>query len=159
MTTIVYKHPILAADRQVTLDDHMRILCENKIEILDNGWIFAGAGLVHDIHLAKRYFQNPSKFKKIPKTKSSFCCLLVKDEKVFYAEGSLNLQLLETPYYAIGTGYKFAYLSLSQGKTAVQALQEASALDIYTSPEYTFINIEDYAQSKKKKARKSKNFK
>jgi hypothetical protein len=161
MTTIVFKHPHLVADRQITLDGHFRILCENKIEVLPNGWIFAGGGDVDDIAKAKKYFLKTKEEKptKEERVKGAFCCIVIKGSKVYYAEGNLTLLPLETPFYAIGSGYKFAYQSLHMGKDAVASLLDAAKLDIFTSPEYTIYTIEENAQPKKKKALKPKNSK
>lgn len=160
MTTIVFKHPYLVADRQITLDGHFRILCENKIDILPNGWIFAGGGDVDDIARAKKFFLSKRQYPtKKDKVKGQFACILIKGSEVFYAEGNLTLLPLETPYYAIGSGYKFAYQALHNGSSAEDALKATSLLDIYTSPEYTIYNIEDHAQPKKKKTSKPKSSK
>ena len=161
MTTIAWKGNLLAADTQLTWDEHIRGKSAPKIVRLPSGVILAGAGDNLQSILAEKFFSNPDwdsvPLKDRPKLKK-YEAIIVIDRKVYQLETHMVPQLLADPYYAIGSGWKFALAAMAKGDTAPEAVLFASTLDINTNSEIQTVDI--YAQTEeevapKRRAKKS----
>jgi hypothetical protein len=161
MTTIAWKGDLLAADTQLTWDDHIRGRSPPKIALLPTGIILAGAGDNLSTIIAERFFSNPkweeTEPKERPKLKK-YEAIIVIDGKVYQMAGRLIPQLLADPFYAIGSGWKFAIAAMARGDTAPEAVLFASTLDINTNSDLQVVNIHhDQQNPKETKSRARRN--
>lgn len=133
MTTIAYRDGILAADTQVTLGNHIKGV-GRKITELQPGLVIAVAGDSRDEAKFKRWIlagadpDNPPEF-----AKKEFEAFVIKNKEVFICERHPILMPLEQTFYAIGSGWELAIAAMQFGRSAKEAVEFASTLDIHTS--------------------------
>ena len=138
MTTIAIKGRILAADTQLT-DDNCKLLT-NKIYHLPHNEVVAIAGNVDAEFWVLRWFEqgaDPLKWKdKVASEikKISFAAIFIDrlNRRWIFDDGP-DKQPLDHPFYAIGTGAKIALAGMHMGLSAVESIQLASEIDVYTN--------------------------
>lgn len=154
MTTIAWKGNQLAADTQLTWDDHIRGKSTPKIVTLPSGIILAGAGSNLSTVIAEKFFSNPEwnsiEHKARPRLKK-YESIMVIEGKVYWTDGHLIPQLMADPYYAIGSGWKFAIAAMAKGDSAPEAVLFASTLDVYTNSEIQIVQINEEARPRRAK--------
>lgn len=157
MTTIAWKGDFLVADTQLTWDKHLKGISPLKIRVLPNGIIIAGAGLSKDTVMAERYFSTVpwegAGIIDVPKLKS-YESILVHQGQVYWTEEGLLPQPVAEPYYAIGSGWKFAISAMVLGLSAEESVRHASVLDIYTNDTIQIVNIRGQEQEQQAKTKR-----
>lgn len=141
MTTIAWDGRYLAADTRETWDKSIPTYTR-KIEILSPEIIIAYAGTSYIYKEVKEFLmgQRP----KLPKeAKASEAILILRGDAFNWTmDGSVRIY---TPPHAIGSGWKYAWTLMQSGKSAVEAVQLTSELDIWTN------NVVDVYDTKTKK--------
>jgi hypothetical protein len=74
---------------------------------------------------------------------------------VYWTDGHLIPQLMADPYYAIGSGWKFAIAAMAKGDSAPEAVLFASTLDVYTNSEIQIVEIKQQEVARPRRAKKS----
>lgn len=163
MTTIAIKDQIIAADTQLTVDD-TKIISSDKITILNKNTIFAGAGDSTAIIIAERFFRQEdweSKFDQRPvlekreKDDTPLDAILIYKGETYLVDGSLVPEPLRHPYYAVGSGWKFAMAGMFTGMSAVSAVEFASEFDVYTNNKVRWLNVKEFQENSKTKSRRA----
>ncbi len=131
MTTVAWDGKTLAADKQATNNGYgVKV---TKIWKLNTGVIMAASG---DLTLALelRYWLesggDPSKFPPKQRTADFTACMLAyPDGKLYKLEDGPIPFEVESAVHAMGSGRDFALAAMYLGKSAVEAIEVASALD------------------------------
>ena len=164
MTTIAYKDGIIAADTQLNVDS-VKVLSADKIVILNKDTILAGAGETWAIAVAERFFRQEDWETKldakpeIAKEKDDdnpLDAILIYKGQAFLVDRFLSPELLKHPYFAVGSGWKFAMAGMHQGMSAVAAVEFASEFDVYTNNKIRWLNVEEFQANSKTKSRRAK---
>lgn len=162
MTTIALKDDILAADSQLTIDD-VRLTSDDKIAVLNKDTLFAGAGDSVAIIKAQNYFKYDDweirEKPDIPKEKDDdnpLDAILIFKGQAYIVDRYCTPEPLRHPYYAIGSGWKFAMAGMHQGMSAVAAVEFASDFDVYTNNKIRWINVKEFQETSKAKPRRTK---
>jgi hypothetical protein len=159
MTTIAWKDNLIVADTQLTWDKHIRGKSTPKILTLPTGIILAGAGNAVDCLKAIRFFSNPEwdsiDYDLRPKLKS-YESIVVINNRVCYTSDLLIPEPVADPFYAIGSGWKFALAAMAKGDSAIEAILFASTIDVYTNDELQIVDINEEANKTKTRARTKK---
>lgn len=156
MTTIAYKDGIIAADSQLTIDD-VKVISSDKIKILNKDTIFAGAGDSSMVILAERFFAQSDWEEKlnarpeIPEKKSVEGILISKG-RVFIVDSDLIPDLLNHPFYAVGSGWKFALAAMHTGLSAVDAVAFAAEFDVNTNNKIRWLDVKQFNENSKTKS-------
>lgn len=160
MTTIAYKDGIIAADTQLTIGD-VKMVSADKINVLNNHTIFAAAGETPAIILAERFFRQDdweSKLDSRPdipkedKEDNPLDAILIYKGKAYLVDRTCLPEPLNHPFYAVGSGWKFAMAAMHSGLSAPDAVKFASELDVYTNDKIRYLNVEEVFKPKKAKA-------
>lgn len=164
MTTIALKDNILAADTQLTVGD-VKLISADKISVLNKNTVFAGAGETNAIILAERFFRDEDwetkldKRPEIPKEKDEdnpLDAILIFKGQPFIVDRFLLPEPLKHPYYAIGSGWKFALAGMHMGMSAVDAVDFASNFDVYTNNKIRWLNVKEFQETSKTQSRRTK---
>ena len=140
MTTIAYDGKHLAADRLITNGDH-RYGEATKIHTLADGRTFAAAGAMDFIHAVMAWLNGSDK----PEIKDndSFIGLVVA-KNGDAQEISQNLRIWPACIpWAGGTGEAFALTAMKCGKNAIEAVEIAIEMDIYSGGKVESCQIGD----------------
>lgn len=160
MTTITYKDGVVACDTQVTADD-TRYNCDTKITIINPSLVIAGSGDSNEILRLEKFFREYPEWEenldRKPTIKKTVDCILVSKGKPYtiYKDGFPDP--LGHPFFACGSGWKFAMSGMLLGLSAVEAIKHASQLDIYTNDRIRFLNVKELqAKDSGNKGRRAK---
>jgi len=157
MTTVAWKGDFIVADTQLTWDKHLKGISPPKITVLPNGIIVAGAGLSKCCVMAERYFSTipweACGITDVPKLKS-YESILIHEGKTYWTDEGLLPQPVADPYYAIGSGWKFAVSGMVLGLSAEEALRHAARLDIFTNDTLQIVNIREQKQEQQAKTKR-----
>jgi hypothetical protein len=158
LTTIAFKKGLLAADSQVTVDNDVKMESADKIEILNDYTIFAGAGTEPNCKIAARFFALPNWEEllgtdKTPtfRTKDLDGILIYKGQ-AYSVDTSLFPDRIVHPFYAIGSGWKFALAAMHLGLSAPEAVKFASELDVYTGGVIRVLNVKAFFENSSTRA-------
>lgn len=136
MTTIVYRDGILAADSRGYSGDQTAIGNKMKIHRLADGTIFGiSTNNVGGDSLIKNWIEDGCKHPENGDVKpDSFSILMIKKNgEVFFANDNYGFSgPLDAPFYAIGSGRKYALAALHLGKSAVEAVEVACIFDLWS---------------------------
>lgn len=151
MTTIALRLPILAADTQVTVDD-VKIRSCDKIEILNKDTVFAAAGYDSAIKQATLFFRRPNWEDLLgtpnhPTIKKDLDAILIYKGRAYAISNDLYPDLIVHPFYAIGSGWKFAMAAMQMGLDAAEAVKFASDFDIYTGLPVRVLNVKEFLKN------------
>lgn len=136
MTTIAYRAGILAADTQGTRgNSRIRV---RKIQRLDDGSLFAGAGAFPAIVKVHKWANAGMPDDKLPKLAlgddGEVECLIVRpDGTIVLVDEALTPETLVQEFVAIGTGCEYALGAMACGRTAARAVKIAARFDTNTS--------------------------
>lgn len=141
MTTIAYKDGVLAADTQVTASS-CRVGSSRKIGMI--GPVMWGAAGV--LPLCQRFDAwvrggckgDPPPMKDTDGDTAE--AIIVFDGRVvcFRSDG---LDHITSPFYANGSGWRFAMGAMAAGASAVDAVRAAAVLDVHTGGEITVLSV------------------
>lgn len=132
MTTIAYKSGILAADTQLTIDAHVKMIC-HKHTFLKDGSVIAVAGNVGTEEQFLR-FLNTKKDPPMDKGVKKLGAIRVyPNGKVTFYDSSVEELPMEHSFHAVGIGHEFARAAMALGLSALEAVKFASEMDIYTN--------------------------
>jgi len=139
LTTIAWDGRALCADRQLTTSG-VRFQT-TKAHRLNDGSLFASCGEL-DLNATVRLYLNGGCEKPIIDKDSDFDGILIKPDGTAWM---LNKRLvpiaIESSHFSTGSGRDFALIALRMGKTARQAVEMASELDIWTGMGVTELSL------------------
>jgi hypothetical protein len=162
VTTIAFKDGILAADSQVTMGN-TKLISSDKITVLNKDTIIACSGDVNTIILVERFFSQPDWEDKIyappelPKNKDGEIevdGILISKGRAFVFYESVIPEPLGHPFYAVGTGWKFAMAAMHLGMSAPDAIAFAAQFDVYTNDKVRWIDVKEFFKKKKSRGTK-----
>lgn len=144
MTTIAFKDGIFAADSQLTWDDTVRGYSPDKLAVINNMTVFAGAGNAADIVRMQRFYGDPDweeKLDKLPKASPKFEALFYTKGRLHYVSGNNWPFIVYDPYSAIGSGWKFCLAAMALDHSAEEAVRFTSTLDVFTDNRVMTYNV------------------
>lgn len=131
MTTIACDVKCMVADKALHLGEVMRITTEKLIRL--KGEIIGTAGDWGEGETFLEWY-NKKNNKTKPKFQDGFEALVLSKEGIFWYDAHLwPLKIIETPFFAIGSGAVAAMCLMSAGKSPKEAIQQVSKYDIFTS--------------------------
>lgn len=140
MTTIAWDGKTLAADRQLT-SNGVRFET-TKAHRLKDGSLFASCGELQQKAIVRNYLNGEAEKPNISKD-DDFDGLLIKpDGSAWMLNKNLTAIPIESSCFATGSGRDFALLAMHMGKTAREAVEIASKLDIWSGMGITELTIE-----------------
>ncbi len=130
MTTIAYDGKTVAADR-LMFDGQFASEC-TKLFKLPDGSLYAGAGRCSDTIAVRTWIECGMPEDCVPEIAddASLYLLVQKDGATLFENTLIPIPI--NPPYAIGSGSAMAMAAMKLGKTAKQAVECASGLDVYT---------------------------
>lgn len=145
MTTIAYKDGVLAADSQLTLDD-VAYLSSDKITIISTRLVIAGAGDANECMRMENWFRKvgtdwEKELATKPTVKKSYEAIVISDGKPYTIFKDGFLDSLAHPFFALGSGWKFAMAAMHLGKSATEAILLASVFDVNTNDRIRYIDV------------------
>lgn len=151
MTTIAYDGHYVVADGRSTVGNLVTGKRARKVWIIDmmiNGLqekaIFAGAGSYQSINMVRSHLEREDflQAEVVPELEpGSFSGMVVLgDGRCYILEDRLVPMEQEYPT-AIGSGTDYAMAAMSLGKTAIEAVELACELDVYTGGELMVADI------------------
>lgn len=138
MTTIAWDGENFVADKQTTKGSLRGSI--SKIYEVRDGFFIAGCGDMEEIALVIDWIRKGSKKKNKPEIDCSEFLLLDKKDKSCYHMSSKLVMIPSNIPAAIGSGGDFAMGAMLAGVNAIQAVEIASKLDVYTGEGYTVIS-------------------
>lgn len=143
MTTIAYRNGVMACDSQMTDEENIRTICENKIVRIHGVLIGcsgdADARPVHEFFKKKKIKTVKQLLKKAPALNGEWTSLIAFPDGTLIMmdtneNGSCIEMLSEEPFYAVGNGGKFARAAMKghPDVTAARAVEVACELDIHS---------------------------
>lgn len=151
MTTIAYDGRYVVADGRSTVGNLVTGKKARKIWIVDltiNGLtekaVFAGAGSYQSINMVRSHLEREDflEAEAVPELEpGSFSGIVVlQDGRCFVLEDRLVPMEQEWPV-AIGSGTDYAMAAMTMGKTAIEAVDLACELDVYSGGELMMVDI------------------
>lgn len=140
MTTIAWDGKTLAADSQMTRSG-IQYGEVNKIVKLSDGRYFACCGKSTDTVLVVEWL-NERKPKEKPEVDDGFAAIIVDTSTGVATE--LYYDLIEDycpPIAAQGSGWHIALTAMTLGKSAVEAVETAIQLDVYSGGKVNFVRV------------------
>lgn len=154
MTTIAYDGVTLAADGLCTSGNAIHGRNQEKVFALQVNWggtkipaYFAAAGSIENTWIARAYLEgedilSPKRRLSLPE---SFDGLIVLgDGQCFSVEGTMTPFPCEYPC-SLGSGANFALAAMTMGKSAIEAVEVAAQLDVYTGGTIRTYKVSDLA--------------
>lgn len=153
MTTITYRDGVLASDSRETStngevgdDGYVVNDCCKKVYRLPDGRLFAAAHATEDGERLLRALCN----NQTPPALDDVCALLINhDGTVLMYEGHIWIKQ-KGPYFAIGSGARFALGAMKVGAGAVKAAKVGAAMDPYSGGPIQTLKL--HRRGRKKKA-------
>lgn len=135
------------------------MISDDKIVILNKDTVIACAGYVSSINIVTNFFKNPDwedKLAKddIPEIKKEVEGLLLHRGVMYMFDEYVIPTRLHHPFYALGSGWKFAMAAMHTGLAPVDAVKFAGEFDIYTNQKVRYLNVEDFIRNSKTQTRK-----
>lgn len=153
MTTVAWKDGILAADSQVTQDD-VKYLSADKITIINKDLVISGAGDSNECLRMERWFKSvgadwEEQIDKKPQVKKTYEAIVISKGRPYTIYRDGPPEPIAHPFYAIGSGWKFAMAAMYLGKSATEAVLLASQFDVNTNDRIRYINVKELQGSTK----------
>lgn len=128
MTTIVYAHGVLAADRRVTEGSSIVGDAYRKVSCTPDGWLCAWAGAVADAH---QFVEWAHKGRRLSPPKGDYNSVLItpKGEVMEFENGKRLPNSRRSKFRTWGSGGDAALGALMAGATAKQAVLIAQKID------------------------------
>lgn len=130
MTTAAYRDGIIAADTQLTHDEHIRGVCHKIVE-LSSDIVYVAACDTRDEEIFKEMLLSTTG--EFHKFKKDFEAIVFKQGQMYTSYGNSILVPLSQSYIAIGSGWELAMAGMMRGDSAEDAVKFAATMDIYTS--------------------------
>lgn len=153
MTTLAYKDGVLAADTQMS-SGGIKMRYGNKIKLLPSGVVIAAAGDIRRNLEMEAFFSKPDwkdKLDEAPVWKKGPEAIVLSEGGAYWCQNNCILVPITHGFYAAGSGWHIAMGGMHMGLSAVQAVELASELDIYTNNEVTSFDVKDLPQAATKK--------
>lgn len=148
MTTIVYRNGVMAADTRAYSGDKQPIGQKNKIgqvELSSGEIITFGISTPHPGYSEQiRAWLGNERSADYEPQEREFDMLLVdgKGEVYFFHNNFVPSGPLTAEYFAAGSGAEYALGALAHGADAVEAVEAAAQLDVWTGAPIQFITTE-----------------
>lgn len=148
MTTIAYKDGVMAADSRSTRNG--TIVSERccKIFKAKNGWLIGWTGSAPLIDKIKEWADGgcegePPAIPKNGDDTSSGLALIVKgDGSIWELDHHGVLDPVNGDFMAEGSGWEIAMGAMAAGKSAIEAVEVAKTLDIYTGGDVQSVRLD-----------------
>lgn len=142
MTTIAYRDGVLAADTATYLNDSsVRVPGRSsKVRKLPDGSLYSGAGVVSQIEALGRWLASGSSLEQ-PRFDDVTALHVRADGTVRIYDGCAEREIIDAPFYAVGTGAAAAIGAMMAGATATEAIRIAMAIDPYTAGEIDVVSL------------------
>lgn len=137
----------MAADTQATGDCVYRV---QKIFRLPDGGVVGFCGITSRGYAAARWMVEGEQGDP-PKIKGAYLLILRPDRSLWMVDGEFPAYPLLDKAAAIGAGAQAAMCALSVGKTAPEAVKEASRVDAYTSDPIQYLGLEPVSAKPRRK--------
>lgn len=136
MTTIAYRDGILAGDGRETayeLGESTFIVRDNapKVYKLSDGRLFGGSKTSEDIAVLLDALKEGKEKWPAPKLEDVNALCIDTDGTIWFYEGA-RWDKVELPYYAVGSGARFAFPALDAGVSAERAVEISTKRDPYS---------------------------
>ena len=150
MTTIAVdvEQGVMAADRQVTANDHETVIhCDTKIEHIA-GYLVAAAGnegpceILYDWLRYGDWDDPPTPMDHLD-AEDDFSVLMLGDDGLWSIDKFMRPIRLYSRFYGIGTGGGFAWAVLEAGCGIEKAIQTAIKMDPFSGMGYDIVYIND----------------
>lgn len=144
MTTVAYRDGILAADSRVTVKDVIDSDNDKKIYRLRDGSVYGMSGdyvgglkLLSHLKFAvkQKHLVLPT-----PQVKGVKAILISPEKVLWYFEQGL-WEKLKHPYYAVGSGGKFATAAMDAGADAITAVKIGIKRDVYSGGRVRWLEV------------------
>lgn len=154
MTTIAVTATEIAWDSQSTRGNIRGIAATEKVFAIA-GHIYACCGEADACEVAPYWHADGADPRKLPK--GDWGMLVINEVGIrFYGRDCPNGYFLAYPQ-AIGSGNEYALTAMMLGKTALQAVEVAAAIDIYTGGPFKSMKLKDvFKAHKAEQARQQK---
>lgn len=146
MTTIAYRDGILAGDGRETMtyenpSELEWIVTDRavKVEVLPDGRLFGGSKTSTDI-LTLRNALVKCGGRPTPKLDDINAMLIELDGSIWVYEGEIWVELKE-PYYAVGSGTRWALAVMDAGGSAEQAVRGALKRDPFSGGQISTVRL------------------
>jgi 20S proteasome alpha/beta subunit len=139
MTTVVYRDSVLASDSMLG-SNGAGIGSVKKIWKLKNGNLVGACGTAQGSEKFISYMNGDiSKPESIP----ALDAILIDTElKVYFCEDNLQTYEVQAPFFAVGSGSKFALGAMEMGASAEEAVRVAMKYDISSGGEVQVLKLE-----------------
>lgn len=151
MTTIAVNKYGMAGDQQYSHSGGMTFRGGSKIMLVPSDYsieyydtpkmIMGICGDADSMAAVWEYVFDSNRPSKIPKFKNSEIIALTADGKI---TTTLNLHtwlIVKEPFYAVGSGMRYAMAAMDSGKTPLEAVKIASKYDMYTGKGFNEIKL------------------
>ena len=138
VTTVAVKDGVMAGDTQITSDTV--IYRAQKIYKLPGGGLIGGCGAWSKAYQAIDWMLGGSKGES-PRFDGAQVLIAKPDGSLWLADDEFPAYPLLDKFVAIGCGAQAAMLAMSDGSSAVEAIQKVSKLDSHTSAPVQYLSI------------------
>ena|SRR5687768_13962526 len=130
MTTITFREGIMAADSRMTLGG---AVIGNVVKIVrrDDGALCGGCGRLAWLQAFHEWFLNGEQ-DDLPDVDEDSMGLIARPKKPLQAFEEAGTYEWKTPYFAMGSGRRFALGAMYAGASAQEAVKAAIKFDIYS---------------------------
>ena len=141
MTTIAYKDGVLASDTRATWDDGVKSKCTkiwritSKVEPVKGQVLLAAAGNLYIALIFRDWLEAGGEaglYRWIDGEETDFDAIIVHKSGLYSSNQLCRITENEEPYWAAGTGCKYALGAMHCGKSAIGAVRVAAHFDAYT---------------------------
>lgn len=144
MTTVAYRDGVLASDGRVTIKDVVDSDNDRKIFRLSDGSVFGMAGEyiggLKLLALMKQQAKKPAPKLPSPTLKGTKALFITPENTLWYFEVDF-WEKLKHPYYAIGSGGKFALAAMDAGADAKAAVRIGMKRDVYSGGKLRWLEV------------------
>lgn len=140
MTTIVWRHPVLAGDTRVTAGSTILPETYRKVFKLKDGSLYGGAGTLEQVEFVRRHLVKGTAAPKID-TKWDLEAIHIRLDGSIWAFQGLLWMRVDAPYVAMGSGCDAALGALAMGASARAAVKAAMASDMHTGGKVTTVRL------------------
>lgn len=143
MTIIAYRDGVLASDTLVTVGSR-RFSHIQKIHSL-SGWLYAVAGSPASVMVVKNWIMAGANLDaKLDFDKSDCSAIVINnaDGQTYFADETNQYFMREhQPFYALGSGASSAHGAMLMGATAIEAVNIAKKVDVYSGGATHFLKL------------------
>ncbi len=143
MTTIAWDGVSIAADRLAVGQDGIKRPTRKLYDV--GGYIFAGAGNQDEVVILSEWLAEGALSSARPTLDGEPGGLAIDYRgRAWIISGKHPvLQLLETPFWAVGSGREYAIVAMHLGRNAQQAVEIAATYDLWTGLGVDVVDLSD----------------